>query len=377
MLVEAPMNEETSVMTSPNAKPSPEMADDETLWRAVLRRDVRFDGRIFFAVRSTGIYCRPSCPARRPRREQVVFFRVPEAAEHAGFRSCRRCRPRNAVTADPHVEMVRRACHFIEARAGELPSLEDLSAHTGVSRYHLQRVFKRVAGITPRQYAEPLRLSKFKTNVKKQGGSVTRAMYDAGYGSSSRLYERAPAELGMTPADYHRSGKGLRITYTTVACSLGRLLVAATEKGVCAIRLGDSDAALEASLLSEYRAAENHRDDQALRHWVEQLSDHLNGERPHIDLPLDVQATAFQWSVWEKLREIPYGSTRSYSDVARAIGRPTATRAVARAIATNPIAVVIPCHRVIREDETLGGYRWGIERKRALLERESSTVAKS
>jgi AraC family transcriptional regulator of adaptative response/methylated-DNA-[protein]-cysteine methyltransferase len=377
MLAEAPMSEATSPMTSRSAKIRPEAADDETLWRAVLKRDIRFDGKVFFAVRSTGIYCRPSCPARRPRREQVVFFRIPEAAERAGFRSCRRCRPRNAVTADPHVELVRRACRFIEANSGDLPTLEDLSAHTGVSPYHLQRVFKRVAGITPRQYAEALRLSKFKTNVKQQGGSVTGAMYDAGYGSSSRLYERAPAELGMTPADYRRSGKGLRITYTTVACSLGRLLVAATEKGVCAIRLGDSDAALEAGLFSEYRAAEIHRDDRALRDWVEQLSEHLNGERPHIDLPLDVRATAFQRSVWEKLREIPYGSTRSYSDVARAIGRPTATRAVARAIATNPIAVVIPCHRVIREDETLGGYRWGVERKQVILERERSTVAKS
>jgi AraC family transcriptional regulator, regulatory protein of adaptative response / methylated-DNA-[protein]-cysteine methyltransferase len=374
MLVEAPMNEATLVMTPRNANVSPEIADDETFWRAVLKRDVRFDGRIFFAVRSTGIYCRPSCPARRPRREQVVFFRVPEAAEHAGFRSCRRCRPRNAVTADPQVEMVRRACRFIEDHTGELPTLEDLSAHTGVSPYHLQRVFKRVAGITPRQYAGAFRLSKFKTNVKKQGGSVTGAMYDAGYGSSSRLYERAPAELGMTPADYRRSGKGLRITYTVVACLLGRLLVAATEKGVCAVRLGDSDAALEAGLLSEYRAADIHRDDQALSQWVEQLLDHLNGKRPHVELPLDVQATAFQWSVWEKLREIPYGSTRSYRDVARAIGRPTAARAVARAIATNPIALVIPCHRVIREDKTLGGYRWGVERKRVLLERERTAA---
>ena len=377
MLVEAPMNEATLVVTPRNASVSPEVADDETLWSAVLKRDVRFDGKIFFAVRSTGIYCRPSCPARRPRREQVVFFRVPEAAEHAGFRSCLRCRPRNAVTADPQVEMVRRACRFIEAKAGELPTLEDLSTHTGVSPYHLQRVFKRVAGITPRKYAEAFRLSRFKTSVKKQGGSVAGAMYDAGYGSSSRLYERAPAELGMTPADYRRSGKGLQITYTVVACSLGRLLVAATEKGVCSIRLGDSDAALEAGLLSEYRAAETHRDDQALHNWVGQLSDHLNGERPHIDLPLDVQATAFQWRVWEKLREIPYGSTRSYSDIARAIGRPTATRAVARAIATNPIAVMIPCHRVIREDQTLAGYRWGVERKRVLLERERSSVDKS
>lgn len=349
--------------------------DNDVFWQAVLSRDSRFDGRIFFGVRSTGIYCRPSCPARRPRREQVVFFQIPEAAEHAGFRSCRRCRPRIATTADPQVEMVQRACRYIEEHLDTLPTLEALSAHTGVSPYHLQRVFKRVAGITPRQYAEACRLSKFKTHVKK-GESVTGAMYDAGYGSSSRLYERAPSQLGMTPADYRRGGKGTRISYTTVGCSLGRLLVAATGKGVCAVRLGDSDAALEADLLSEYPAADVHRNDEALAKSVEQLLDHLKGARPHLDLPLDVQATAFQWRVWEQLREIPYGSTRSYSEIARAIGRPTATRAVARAIATNPVALVIPCHRVIREDRSLGGYRWGIERKQALLERERSTGAK-
>ena len=201
---------------------------------------------------------------------------------------------------------------------------------------------------------------------------MTGAMYDAGYGSSSRLYERAPSQLGMTPADYRRGGKGTRISYTTASCSLGRLLVAATEKGVCAVRLGDSDAALEADLLNEYPAADVHRDDESLRECVEQLLNHLNGGRPHLDLPLDVQATAFQWSVWEKLREIPYGSTRSYGDIAEAIGRPTATRAVARAIATNPVALVVPCHRVIREDKSLGGYRWGVERKQALLQKERS-----
>lgn len=364
------MNQATAQATEENTSATLESAGDEILWRAVLKRDARFDGRIFFAVRSTGIYCRPSCPARRPRREQVVFFRVPEAAEHAGFRSCRRCRPRNAASADPQVEMVRRVCRFIEERAAELPTLEELSTHAGATPYHLQRLFKTVVGITPKQYGQAFRISSFKRNVKKPGASVTGAMYDAGYGSSSRLYERAPVELGMTPAQYRRGAKGLRIVYTVVQCPLGRLLVSATEKGICAVRLGDSDRELEADLASEYRFAEIHRDDESLRSWVEQLLDHLKGDRPHIDLPLDVQATAFQRRVWEELRKIPYGSTRSYGDVARAIGRPTATRAVARAIATNPVAVVIPCHRVVREDKSLGGYRWGVERKRALLERE-------
>lgn len=367
------MNEAMALSKRRTAYGNTASADDEAYWRAVLTRDTRFDGRVFFGVRSTGIYCRPSCPARRPRREQVVFFRLPEAAERAGFRSCRRCRPRNATMTDPQVEMVRRVCLYIESRIDESPTLQDLSAHTGVSPYHLQRVFKRLAGITPRQYAEAMRLDQFKAGVKK-GATVTGAMYEAGYGSSSRLYERAPARLGMTPADYRRGGKGLRINYAIVGCSLGRLLVAGTEKGVCSVRLGDSDAALEQTLMSEYPAADVHRDDKALSEWVEQLLTHLRGERPHLDLPLDVQATAFQWSVWEKLREIPYGSTRSYGEVARSMGRPTATRAVARACATNPVALVIPCHRVVREDKHLGGYRWGIERKRALLERERSAV---
>jgi AraC family transcriptional regulator, regulatory protein of adaptative response / methylated-DNA-[protein]-cysteine methyltransferase len=350
-------------------QPAIRSKDDDVFWQAVQARDARFDGRFFFGVRSTGIYCRPSCPARRPRREQVVFFQIPEAAEQAGFRSCRRCRPRTAATSDSQVMMVRRACRYIEDQVDATPTLEALSKYVSVSPFHLQRVFKRVTGITPRQYAEACRLSRFKSRVKK-GDSVTAAMYDAGYGSSSRLYERAPSQLGMTPANYRRGGKGTRIYYTMKACSLGRLLAAATEKGVCAVRLGDSDATLEADFLREYPAADVQRDDEALSKCVEQLLTHLEGARPHLDLPLDVQATAFQWSVWQKLREIPYGSTRSYSEIARALGRPTATRAVARAIATNPVALVVPCHRVVREDKSLGGYRWGVERKQALLERE-------
>ena len=368
------MSEAIALSKHQNSHLGARTADDETLWQAVVNRDARFDGRVFFAVRSTGIYCRPSCPARRPRRQQVVFFRVREAAERAGFRSCRRCRPQSATT-DPKIEMVRRACRFIENCGDGPPTLEVLSAHTGVSPYHLQRVFKRIVGITPRQYAEAFRLSRFKTSVNK-GESVTAAMYDAGYGSSSRLYEHARAELGMTPADYRHGGKGVRIKYSVVGCALGRLLVAATANGVCAVRLGESDGALEAEFLTEYSAADISRDDAALGVWVSQIVGHLSGQHPHLDLPIDVQATAFQRRVWEELREIPYGSTRSYSEIARAIGRPTATRAVARACATNPVALVIPCHRVVREDKSLGGYRWGIERKRALLELERSGEAK-
>jgi AraC family transcriptional regulator of adaptative response/methylated-DNA-[protein]-cysteine methyltransferase len=272
---------------------------------------------------------------------------------------------------DPQVEMIRRACRYIEAHAAASPTLEELSAAAGVSPFHLQRVFKRITGITPRKYAEAFRLADFKSKVKK-GTSVTQAMYEAGYGSSSRLYERAPIQLGMTPGDYRDGGRRARINYTITGCSLGSLLVAATEKGICAVRLGDSDAGLEADFLREFPAADVHRDDQVLNKWVKQLLRHLDGQQPHLDLPLDVQATAFQRIVWEKLREIPCGATRSYSDIARAIRRPSATRAVARACATNPVALVIPCHRVVREDESLGGYRWGIQRKRELLNRERS-----
>jgi len=373
MLVEVATMSEALAVRKQLSYPNIESVDSEACWQAVLERDRSFDGRVFFGVRSTGIYCRPSCPARRPRREQVVFFRILEAAERAGFRSCRRCRPRNASITDPQVEMVRRACLYIETHFDESPTLDDLSTYAGVSPYHLQRVFKRIAGITPRQYAEATRLDQFKTSVRK-GATVTGAMYDAGYGSSSRLYERAPAQLGMTPADYRRGGRGVRISYTIAGCLLGRLLVGGTSKGICSVRLGDSDAELEANLRSEFSSADITRDDGALNGWVEQLLNHLAGIRPHLDLPLDVQATAFQWSVWEKLREIPYGSTRSYSEVAREMGRPTATRAVARACATNPVALVIPCHRVVREDKSLGGYRWGIERKEKLLEHERSAA---
>ena len=344
-------------------------ANEETRWQAVLTRDARFDGAFVFAVRSTGIYCRPSCPSRRPKREHVTFYPLPEAAEQAGFRSCLRCQPKKEGTPAPAFEAVRRACRHIEQHREESLTLQALATRVGLSPHHLQRVFKRIVGVSPREYREALRVGDFKEHVKK-GESVTSAMYQAGYGSSSRLYEHSTKRLGMTPAAYRRGGRGASINYTIAACSLGRLLVAATGKGVCAVRLGDSDKELEAALREEYSNAEISRDDNALGEWVGMLVDHLSGKHARLELPLDVQATAFQLSVWQKLKEIPYGSTRSYSEVAQAIGRPSAVRAVARACATNPVALVIPCHRVVRGDKSLGGYRWGIERKQALLKRE-------
>ncbi|MEY2527363.1 MAG: AraC family transcriptional regulator [Verrucomicrobiota bacterium] len=343
------------------------------LWSAVVSRDASRDGSFVFAVRSTGIYCRPSCPARRPRREQVSFFQVPEAAEQAGFRACRRCHPRRVQADDPQIDLVRRICQAIDERDEEPLTLKSLSTETGVSAHHLQRTFKHVMGITPRQYAESRRLNQFKSKVK-EGASVTDAMYDAGYGSSRGLYEKSAARLGMTPATYGRGGQGMRIVYTIAGCPLGRVLVAATERGVCSVALGDSDSELGAALFAEYpNASIDSRDtiiSPSLNLWLSKVLEHLSGKSPRIDLPLDIQATAFQWRVWEELQRIPLGGTRSYQEIAKAIGKPKAVRAVAGACAGNHIALVIPCHRVIREDKSLGGYRWGLERKEELLVRE-------
>ncbi len=351
----------------------PAIMNNPELWNAVLARDASRDGSFVFAVRSTGIYCRPSCPARRPRREQVSFFQIPEAAEQAGFRACRRCHPRRARTDDPQIELVRQICHAIDEHDEEPTTLKTLSAETGVSAHHLQRTFKEVMGITPRQYAESRRLKQFKSKVKN-GSSVTDAMYDAGYGSSRGLYEKSSAHLGMTPATYGRGGRGMRIIYTIANSSLGRLLVAATERGVCSVALGDSDSELERSLMAEYPNASIDSKDTvispSLNLWLSKVLEYLNGKTPRVDLPLDLQATAFQWRVWEELRRIPLGETRSYQEIAKAIGKPKAVRAVASACAGNHVALVIPCHRVIREDQSLGGYRWGLERMEALLQRE-------
>jgi AraC family transcriptional regulator of adaptative response/methylated-DNA-[protein]-cysteine methyltransferase len=342
--------------------------DDDARWQAVLARDRRCDGRFVFAVRSTGIYCRPSCPARRPRRAQVRFFAGPADAERADFRPCRRCQPRDAVA--PEVEVVRQVCRYIEDHPDGPTTLTALGAHVGVSPSHLQRLFKSIMGVTPRQYVEARRLERFKDQLR-EGDAVTGALYDAGYRSSSQLYTQAPARLGMTPTTYRKGGKGMDIMYTTTASPFGSLLVAATERGLCTVRFGESVADLEQALVREFPAATIQRDDAALRPWVDALVRYLEGRQPQLDLPLDVQATAFQSRVYEALRAIPYGSTRSYSQVAQAIGQPTAVRAVAHACATNPVALVIPCHRVVRDDGSLGGYRWGVERKSALLAQEA------
>jgi AraC family transcriptional regulator of adaptative response/methylated-DNA-[protein]-cysteine methyltransferase len=338
-------------------------------WCAVIAKDARFDGQFVFAVSSTGIYCRPSCGSRRPRRDRVSFFESPEAAERGGFRACLRCHPRKVLVPDPQIQMVRQVCRIIEENEGEPVTLAALSSQVGVSSFHLQRTFKSIMGVSPRRYAETCRVNRFKQGVR-QGRAITNAMYDAGFGSSSRLYEGAASQLGMTPATYGKGGRGAMISYAIVSCALGQLLVAATSKGVCSVTLGDSESALENELKKEFPNAKIQRGDQALSLTTKAIVDHLEGKTPHIDLPVDLRASAFQRQVWEQLRAIPYGQTYSYSEVAKAIGQQKAVRAVARACATNPVALVIPCHRVIREDKSLGGYRWGLERKKMLLDEE-------
>lgn len=342
---------------------------DDQLWQAVVAKDARFDGQFVFAVSSTGVYCRPSCPSRRAHRERVKFFELPEAAEQAGFRACLRCQPRRARIMDPQVELVQRVCRLLNSNESESLKLAELATQAGVSQFHLQRTFKRVMGISPRQYLAARKIDNFKTLVRK-GESVTTSLYESGFNSSSRLYEHAAEELGMTPATYSRGGRGVDISYTITTSPMGHLLVAVTERGVCAVRMADSDAELENDLRQEFPNAGLKRDDSALRESVQKILDHLEKNEPRLDLPLDIKATAFQRQVWDHLRAIPYGQTVSYGDVAKALGKPGAVRAVGRACATNPVALVIPCHRVVREDKTLGGYRWGLDRKKKLLDHE-------
>lgn len=357
-------------MRPPAAEQSPRTAADPR-WRAIRTRDARQDGRFVFGVRSTGIYCRPSCPARKPRPSQVVFFPDAGAAEHAGFRSCKRCRPRD-VAPHPHAEMVRRVCAHIEERAAEERiTLEALARVARMSPHHLQRTFRGATGISPRQYADAVRLSALKEGLRRKE-PVTMAMTEAGYGSSSRLYERSPEALGMTPGDYRAGGAGARIAYTVAKSPIGALLVAATERGVCGLKIGGDDLSLARSLREEFPAAELRRDEAALGRWVRAIVSHLSGraEDVRLDVPLDIRATAFQWRVWEALRAIPYGETRTYQEIARIVGAPKAARAVGHACATNPVAILIPCHRVVRGDGSLGGYAYGLGVKRTLIDTE-------
>jgi AraC family transcriptional regulator of adaptative response/methylated-DNA-[protein]-cysteine methyltransferase len=358
-----------STQSNPLSPAIPALARRKCL-AAVALHDARMDGAFVYAVRSTGIYCRPSCPSRRPHTRQILLFAQPDAAEQAGFRACRRCHPRQA-RGNPQANLIRRVCSQIESNADRGVSLGSLAKSTGLSAAHLQRTFRQAMGITPRQYADALRIARLKSELRK-GKDVTTALHEVSYGSASRLYEKSDSQLGMTPATYRRGGLGMNISYTIAPCSLGRVLVAATERGISAVYMGDRDSDLVAALRKEYPAAEIRAGSGEHSKWVREIVRHLAGSNPELDLPTDVVATAFQRRVWEALRSIPLGTTRTYSEVARAIGQPSAVRAVAHACATNPASIVVPCHRVVRTDGTLGGYRWGLGRKKLLLEREKT-----
>src|SRR5450631_3165388 len=330
-----------------------EVADDSR-WTAVLSRDSSRDGEFVFAVSSTGVYCRPSCAARRPRRENVQVFLTNEQAEQAGYRACLRCRPKSA-SGNAHSDSIKAICRFIEQHLDEPVTLARLGKEFHQSPFHLQRRFKAVLGITPREYADSCRLRSLKRNLKA-GDSVTRAMYDAGYGSSSRLYEKTASQLGMTPDKYRRGAIAAAIRYTCADSPLGRMLIAATERGVCAIQFARSDGELLEGLRREFPFAARKVDEGGLKSWVSALLNHMRGKKLDASLPLDIRATAFQRRVWTYLQSIPFGATQSYREIAKGIGQPSAVRAVARACATNPVAIAIPCHRVVHSDGSISGY---------------------
>jgi AraC family transcriptional regulator of adaptative response/methylated-DNA-[protein]-cysteine methyltransferase len=342
---------------------------EDLRWQAVLARDGQSDGKFVFAVASTGVYCRPSCPARRPRRENVQFFRQPQQAEKAGFRECLRCRPK-AVSGNPRQELIKSVCRYIEQHLDEPITLTQLGAEFQQSPFHLQRTFKSVLGITPKEYANSCRMRGFRQKLKA-GHSVTRAMHETGYSSTSRLYSRTASELGMEPAKYRRGAIAAPIRYTCADSPLGRILIATTDKGICSIQFAESDEELEQGLKQEFPFALRRRDEEGMATIAQSVMRHISGLETPQALPLDIQATAFQRRVWSYLQSIGVGQTCSYSQVAKAIRRPSAVRAVARACATNPVAIAIPCHRVVRSNGDLGGYRWGIERKKKLLDIEA------
>jgi len=342
--------------------------DADRAWEAVLSRDGRGDGTFVYAVSSTRVYCRPSCPSRRPARSYVTFFDSPQLAESAGYRACMRCRPRSPAGSEAE-ELVERARRYLDNQAGEPTTLRRLADQVGLSPFHLQRTFTRVVGLSPKAYQDAKRMERFATSLKR-GETVTNATYEAGFGSSSRLYARMYEEFGMTPSAFRSGGRGVILRYTTVPTAVGPMLVAVTERGIAAVSLGDTEAALVASLRDDYPKAVLRRDRKGIDRHVYRLLKCLNGKMARAGLPLYVKATAFQRKVWQALQQIPRGQTRSYQEIARVIGQPGAARAVARACSRNPIAVAIPCHRVVRGDGHLAGYRWGLDRKQWLLAME-------
>jgi AraC family transcriptional regulator of adaptative response/methylated-DNA-[protein]-cysteine methyltransferase len=346
------------------------VGDEQVWWDAVRRRDAAFDGKVLFAVRTTGVYCRPSCASRPAKRENVSFFETAGAAEKAGYRACKRCRPNELGAPDPRIEAVRRACERID-EAEESPRLAELAAGAGLSPHHFHRVFKMLTGVTPKAYAAEKWARRAAVKLRK-AGTITEAIYDAGFNSSSRFYETTAARLGMTPGAVRKGGAGQVIRFAVGEASLGAVLVAATDKGVCAITLGDDPNRLLRELQDRFPRAELVGGDPEFEGMVARVVGLVEAPGQRIDLPLDIRGTAFQQRVWAALSAIPPGQTATYKEIARAIGRPRAVRAVAQACGANPLAVAIPCHRVVRTDGDLSGYRWGIERKRELIAREAA-----
>jgi AraC family transcriptional regulator, regulatory protein of adaptative response / methylated-DNA-[protein]-cysteine methyltransferase len=344
------------------------MLNQEQCWQALIAHDATQDGRFFYSVKTTGVYCRPGCASRQPKRQNVAFYESADQAEAAGFRPCKRCRPRDGSRAERHLKAIDRACALIR-NSESLPTLAELAGAAGISRYHFHRVFKQITGATPREWGKAHRLGRFGDRLDA-GEGIAEAAYGAGFGASSRAYEAAPNGLGMTPGARRKGGDGEAIRYTIVSTWLGWALVAATERGICMTALGDDRAGLEADLRRRFSAATLAPADAALAGWAERVVRFITRPGEQLDLPLDIRGTAFQAQVWRALQKIPPGETATYTGIAQALGRPRAVRAVAQACASNKLAVLVPCHRVVRGDGDLAGYRWGVERKRALLARE-------
>jgi AraC family transcriptional regulator of adaptative response/methylated-DNA-[protein]-cysteine methyltransferase len=356
------------------------MLNVQNCWKAVQQRDAKQNGQFFYGVITTGVYCRPSCRSRKPLRKNVRFYASPADAEKDGLRPCLRCRPLISGAQDPLAVRMQEICRLLESHSDEPLQLGHLAQRAGLSTFHFQRSFKAAVGVTPKQYLQAFRLKNLKHNLKVSK-DVTQAVYDAGYGSSSRVYENADTRLGMTPSQYRQGGRNVTISYASQNSALGTMLIGATDRGLCFIQFGESQKHLLASLKKEYPAANVQAMEKSSHpefvKWMEALARHLEGSQPHLDLPVDIRATSFQMRVWNYLQSIPYGEVQSYTEVAAGIGHPSAVRAVATACARNTLAILIPCHRVIRGNGALGGYRWGLARKRTLIDLERAAKTRA